>query len=54
MILPNLFDKAFLLLTQYNEKILYENKELTPITKSYRIRHDEIDCQIIEDKKRVK
>ena len=54
MILPNLFDKAFLLLTQYNEKILYENKELMPITKSYRIRHDEIDSQIIEDKRRVK
>ena len=46
IILPSLLKKAFLLMTQYDEKLKYENDGMSPISKSYRVRHDKIDFSI--------
>ena len=39
-ILPSLLRSAFLLMTQYNEKLQRENDEMNPLTESYCVRHD--------------
>ena len=40
-------------MTQYDEKQKYENAGMSPLSDSYRVRHDKIDFSIKEAKRRV-
>ena len=53
LILPSLLKKAFLIISMYKEKIDKEH-EFDPLTDSLLVRHDEMDFEILQERKRIR